>query len=195
MHQEHFGKKFYLDKETGYWISTDYPRIRAHRWVYEYHYGPVEDGYHIHHIDGNKSNNDISNLKKLTEKDHLSMHMTIERKKWAAERMSKIQHLTKAWHASEEGKEWHSKHAKQTFARNSPEKSICDQCKKEFEIDKIDLKRTRFCSNKCKSKWRRDSGLDDIEIKCEKCGSLFMRNKYLKVRFCGKKCGSSRRKN
>ena len=45
-----------------------------HRAVYNYFYGGVSEKYHIHHIDENKANNDISNLQMLTITEHHKLH-------------------------------------------------------------------------------------------------------------------------
>ena len=50
-----------------------------YRAIYESHYGPIpieENGrtYHIHHINGNHSNNDPTNLKAVTIQDHYDIH-------------------------------------------------------------------------------------------------------------------------
>src|ERR1700760_3000001 len=112
-HQFHFGKKFYLDHKTGYWISTDHPRVRAHVWVWRNEKGPIPRKHHVHHIDGNKSNNDISNLDCLHERDHYRLHLTDEKRQWARKWIEEIRPLTKEWHKSEEGRKWHRQHAKE----------------------------------------------------------------------------------
>jgi len=50
-----------------------------YRSIYQKHYGPIPkdaDGrtYEIHHIDGNHSNNDPSNLKAVTIQEHYDIH-------------------------------------------------------------------------------------------------------------------------
>lgn len=50
-----------------------------YRKIYENHYGPIpkdDDGrsYEIHHIDGNHSNNDPTNLKCVTIQEHYDIH-------------------------------------------------------------------------------------------------------------------------
>lgn len=50
-----------------------------YRKIYEQHYGPIpkeENGktYEIHHIDGDHSNNDPSNLKAVTAQEHYDIH-------------------------------------------------------------------------------------------------------------------------
>lgn len=64
-----------------------YGKIPNYRKIYEQHHGSIpvdEDGrkYHIHHVDGNRLNNDISNLLAVTAKDHLEIHL--RQGDWAA---------------------------------------------------------------------------------------------------------------
>jgi hypothetical protein len=46
----------------------------AHHLVWEKEYGPIEKGYQIHHLDGNKKNNDLENLAKVTTSTHQRIH-------------------------------------------------------------------------------------------------------------------------
>ena len=63
---EYDGKRFYEDSK-GYWLGQEIGvdgkphRIRLHTYVWEKHNGPVPEGYDIHHIDHDPSNNDIEN--------------------------------------------------------------------------------------------------------------------------------------
>ena len=45
-----------------------------YRKIYEYHFGEIPKGYHIHHIDGNPLNNDISNLLCISAEEHKKIH-------------------------------------------------------------------------------------------------------------------------
>ena len=195
IHQNYFGRKFYKDKKTGYWISTDYPRIRAHCWVWKNFHTLIPKGYHIHHMNGDKSDNSIENLELIKRERHMSYHMQDpERKRKARENCNRIRPLTKAWHASEEGIAWHKYHAaKERFGKWDPRKYYCQQCNKTYETKK--RSNSRFCSNACKSKWRRHAGLDDIEKGCERCLNIFVSNKYIKQRFCSRTCVSAKSKN
>ena len=52
---------------------------RSYRKIYEHHFGPIpkdENGYsyEIHHIDGDHSNSDITNLKLVTIQEHYKIH-------------------------------------------------------------------------------------------------------------------------
>ncbi len=188
-HQIHYDKKFYQDKKTGYWISTTTkPRTRAHVWVWQYHHGKIQKGFHIHHIDENKSNNDISNLQCISVKEHFSKHDSEERRKNNQKHISDIRPLTKEWHAREEGRKWHKEHAERcNLGKWEPIEYICDQCHKNFKSSKRSI--TRFCSNPCKSKWRRKNKIDDIEKSCPVCQKIYKSNKYSRSKTCGRICG------
>lgn len=47
---------------------------RNHKQIYEKHYGPIPEGYEIHHIDGNTLNNNLENLKAVTLQEHYAIH-------------------------------------------------------------------------------------------------------------------------
>jgi hypothetical protein len=49
-------------------------RISMHVRVAEKRYGNIPKEFHIHHIDGNKSNNRSNNLILLHKKDHSRIH-------------------------------------------------------------------------------------------------------------------------
>ena len=46
----------------------------AHRWIWEQENGAIPDGYVIHHDDGNKTNNDLSNLQCVSRSEHSRLH-------------------------------------------------------------------------------------------------------------------------
>jgi len=46
-----------------------------YRKIWENAYGKIPDGLEIHHIDGNRSNNELNNLKLVTLQEHLEIHM------------------------------------------------------------------------------------------------------------------------
>lgn len=74
------GKKYYSNPKTGYYenkIFADGKRktFRLHRVVYEFYSGKeIPKGYHVHHKDENKDNNDFSNLVLLSHSEHAKLH-------------------------------------------------------------------------------------------------------------------------
>ena len=71
----YMGKKYAQDKKTGYYVCTSGERKRLHDviWSYE-NKQDIPEGYVIHHIDWNKTNNDISNLTCISVFGHNLIH-------------------------------------------------------------------------------------------------------------------------
>lgn len=64
--------------------NTGYPTIwingknnLLHRYVWEKHHGKIPKGYQIHHIDGDKSNYELSNLEIIKIGDHQRIHALV----------------------------------------------------------------------------------------------------------------------
>lgn len=183
--------KFTRDEKTGYYLNSTI-RKRLHRYIWEYHNGDIPKGHHIHHIDGDKNNNDIDNLKLVKASKHAKIHgkeRFKNNKEWFAKFHPKGIKDAIEWHKSKEGKEWHKKQYQKTKHRlHEKKKFTCEYCSKEYIAE--DTGKNRFCSNKCKSAWRRKSGIDDEERSCVVCGNTFKINKYSKTETCSGSCAS-----
>lgn len=180
--------RFRKDKKTGYYLSTyiNGKRYRLHRYLYEKYKGNIPKGYEVHHKDHNKDNNNLNNLVLLSTKEHKLLHgreLTKEQRKFYKNNLNeKARPKAIEWHKSEEAKEWHKEQYKKTLGNRKPQKLICEQCGKEYEV--INNGTNRFCSNKCKSAWRRESGIDNETRKCIICGEEYICNKYSKKAKC-----------
>ena len=71
--QEYDGKKFTL-RNTGYYALTTDDRISLHRYIWEKEKGKIPKGWDIHHVDEDKSHNEISNFECLPKADHTRKH-------------------------------------------------------------------------------------------------------------------------
>jgi predicted nucleic acid-binding Zn ribbon protein len=163
---------------------------RLHRIVWEYYNGVIQDGYHVHHKDGNKLNNDINNLECLPMEKHISEHSKQyhkQNKDVVIEHLDNIRKLTKEWHGSEEGYKWHSENGKRCWENKEVVIRQCEQCGKEYSTK---THHQKYCSNTCKSTARRNSGVDNIIRRCEVCGTEFTTDKYTKIKCCSTKCRS-----
>lgn len=179
---EYNGLRFCKDEKTGYYLNSTI-RKRLHRYVWEQEVGEIPKGCHIHHIDGDKSNNSINNLTIITASGHARLHgAEAERKKIMKANIDKARVYAIKWHKSEEGRKWHSEqstgHKMKRYAKK------CEVCGKEYQGTKIQ----RFCSSACKAKFRRDSGADDIKRICPICGKEFMTERFKPNTYCSKKC-------
>lgn len=63
------GLKFSL-RNTGYYSLTTNKRCLMHRYVWEKEIGKIPDGYDIHHLNEDKSDNRIQNLECLSKSEH-----------------------------------------------------------------------------------------------------------------------------
>ena len=161
-----------------------------HRVKWADAHGPIPKNYHIHHIDGNPLNNELSNLECLSAKDHKDKHpFTDEQKAKMRDNLDRIRPMTKEWHSSEEGRKWHSEHAKRTVAAPQEKEMICQECGIVF-ISNASHNRKGFCSNAHKAAFRRKSGVDDIDHTCQFCKCTFIANKYAKRETCSKSCAN-----
>lgn len=186
------GRKFTLSKGKKYHYNSNL-RKHLHQYVWEKHNGEIPKGYEIHHIDFNTMNNDINNLVMLTIKEHKQIHrdsLTKERLEFLRENLDKnVRPKASEWHKSKEGSEWHKKHYEENKEKlHRKEILVCDCCGSKFEG--IPREGNRFCSNKCKSKYRRENGLDNVKRVCITCGKEFEMNKYSKTVNCSRKCSS-----
>ena len=184
--QEFNGISYHLYKGERYYSRHT---TRMHTAVWEYYNGEIPNSFHIHHIDSNPENNKIENLCIRNAKEHLSEHSKIwheNNKEKTKTHLAKIRPLASEWHKSEVGRAWHREHAK-TFNFGAVDYGVvnCEVCNNEF---KKKTSYQRFCSNKCKSKYRRTLGIDNIQKKCKLCDKLFTANKYSRVEFCSKSC-------
>lgn len=190
------GYKFTRDRKTGYYLSTkpiDGLRTRLHVYVWRKHFGDVPEGYHVHHRDHDKGNNEIANLEAIAAFDHVAHHgetMTdAQRKQHAAIMKEKAAPKATEWHKSDEGREWHKSHGRATWESRLATSYTCDNCGETFESRKAYGKGHKFCSNKCRTAFRRKSGVDNITFACSECAEPITCNRYFTRRRC-ESCGA-----
>lgn len=188
--QEFMGKVYY---RCGFYYQRN--GVRLHREVYKRHYGQIPKGYFVHHIDGNRDNNDISNLMLKEAGQHSSDHAREpERMAYGRMHIERIRPLASKWHKSEAGRAWHSELGKRAWGTRTEQEYICKQCGKAFHTKRIyGENENAFCSNCCKSAHRRESGVDNEQRICHYCGNAFTVNKYSKTRTCSRECAQGLR--
>jgi len=186
--QEFNGERFYL---CGHYFQHKGKRL--HVAVWRYHDGEIPKGYHVHHKDQDRSNNQIENLELMVGNLHQSMHAS-SRDEYNHKHINDIRTLAAEWHGSKEGRAWHSKHAKETWENAEMHDYVCVSCGKTFQSrNNYGEKENTFCSNACKSYFRRHSGVDNEQRACSYCGKLFAVNKYSKQSCCSQECAVKKR--
>lgn len=148
-------------------------------------YGPVPEGFHIHHKDGNPLHNELENLEAKPISKHLSDHD--KDREYSLDHLEKLRAGAIKWHKSEAGRKWHRENGINNWKAKKPVMKICVECGKSFQT--LDIRKYgRFCSDTCKSNWRRKSGVDDEERICVICGKRYITNKYRKSQTCSRPC-------
>lgn len=150
--QEFRGTRYY---KCGYYFQHKGKRL--HRAVWEYFNGEIPEGYHIHHIDEDRTNNNIENLALLPGIEHSTMHARTEERRENG-RMAIVLAIAAApeWHHSEEGKAWHSEQGKKTWAKHSePHETVCTGCGATYYTRDLGHKDRHFCSQNCKARFYR----------------------------------------
>ena len=187
------GVRFARDEKTGYYLNSS-NHVRLHVFVWEQANCKVPKGYHVHHINGDKNDNRVMNLRLMSGREHLLLHghnLTEEQREWYRNNLAeKARPKASDWHRSEEGRKWHSAHAKEMYANGDFKKreKVCDVCGEKFMTYDADAK---FCSPKCRAKHRRIIGADNEKRICEWCGKEFEVSRFRKKgngRFCGRHC-------
>ena len=191
------GLRFVKDDATGYY-RNDKLRTRLHRYLYESKYGELPSDVHVHHIDGNKDNNNLDNLIAMLDSDHLTLHgalLTDEQRQRLRDNMeTNARPAACEWHGSDEGRKWHKEHYEQMKdALHAKKRFECKHCGEAFYSNQAG-----YCSNNCKSAYRRATGIDNITLVCPICGETYETNKYQLAETCSRSCSNRlrwRRKN
>lgn len=200
--QEFQGLLFYRKTGKRYFVrwANERPyaerhRVALHRAVWEAHNGPIPRGrkWHVHHLDGDRTNNAISNLELVTAKEHAAHHWDEARVKWARENIAKTaQPAAKVWHGSDEGRAWHRLHAAEVAAKTFAERTVelsCAVCGITFMAYASKAGPESCCSQNCRARRvraRRAQGIPvdptrqtilrvaPKEKTCQDCGIVFL---------------------
>jgi hypothetical protein len=186
-------RSWYLPTRSKYFYSdfkADGKRhkMALHRYIYEKFSGhTIRPGNDVHHLDLNNRNNDFDNLMELDATEHNRYHME---KRWGENRAQMTagtqigRDATKAWHASEAGRDWHREHSIKMWANRESfaTRKNCEVCGASFKTYRRDAK---YCSNPCSQ--RATYRLRQIAVTCEQCGKTSMK-KDRRVRFCNPSC-------
>lgn len=155
------GKNYWKDQKSGYYRNASAKPHSLHRQVWMYHYGEIDRDLVVDHIDRDKGNNQIENLRLVTKSEN-NKNVDEEEKQRRINWMDEIRPLTKEWHKSNEGKKWHSQHGVEAYKKRKPIEKICAHCGKKYLTTQYDNK-ARFCCLNCKmrARTRRLKGLPE----------------------------------
>lgn len=168
IHQRFNGIIYRKDKDGGHYFHHN----GIHQAVWRYHYGAISNGYDIHHVDENKDNNSIENLKCLPHKEHMKIHkhcLTIKEHTC----------IICGKKFSSKGKKNYCSHT--CWLKSKGTFKICAFCGREFLAYLEDQK---YCSIKCNNTARTQAKKETERI-CKNCGEVFTGRIG---EFCSNKC-------
>src|SRR3990167_6428625 len=180
-------KRYYLSQSA---TNADRKNAKGlHVAIWETaHKKKARRGIHIHHIDNNPFNNDISNLESLSVVEHRRQHPLVGKAlKKQLKHLNKVRPLTKAWHKSPEGREWHRQHGHEGWKNIPLVKKSCVVCSKSF----MSKRPRKYCSHYCSYQARVTSGHYDFIGNCVLCGKEFSGVKQINPSRTRKTCSSS----
>lgn len=193
---EFHGRAFYRDKR-GYYVSQpragEQTTLLAHRWIWENEVGPIPEGWVVHHINHNPSDNRLENLLPMSWEAHSEYHSQLEENRASAAALL-AEHARagwERWRKSPEGEAELRDRMASTMARlnQQHEDMVCSYCGVTYQRKAWVWKReTSFCSPNCQNQYRRKSGKDDVDRNCEVCGTTFRTHKRMGGRSCSKTC-------
>ena len=188
------GKEFQPIGKYQYYRETGNFKNLMHRYVWEFYNGKIPDGYEIHHKDGDHANNTIENLQCLSKVEHQKLHsenLSEEKREWYRKNLAEnARPKASEWHRSDEGREWHKEQYERTKeALHKKVEKTCVNCGKVF----LGHSTSKYCSNACKSAYRRKTGSDLAPAICVCCGKYFKTNKFSPSRTCSRSCANKQR--
>jgi hypothetical protein len=143
--------------------------VRLHREVWEKGYGPIPEGFHVHHKNGDKGDNRLESLELLSHGEHSARHAAA---KLAPHRGRALRNAVAA------------------RLRNSADRKLrqlaCIQCGGQYTSGARHP--TRFCSSRCVEAARSGAFAGQIR-KCEHCGEEYLAKKRVQ-RYCSRLCNA-----
>jgi hypothetical protein len=185
------GRCYYKHPRQKYFYTSNKKNYSKclHREMWFDAFGKIPKGFDIHHRDGNAFNNTLSNFELKEKNKHQSEHSkkrVKENPQFFIDLQKKGIAVAPEWHKSKEGEEWHRQNAITCgFGHQTYGEKRCEFCSKEFTVRRG---QARFCSNNCKSAWRRKNKPDKKAAICPTCGNEFTTLKYLPAKYCSKEC-------
>lgn len=151
-HQEFDGKRYGLHKGNRYYkrtksVNGTKSTVFLHREVWEYHNGKIPEGMMIDHIDRDKSNNSISNLRLVNAKENRA-NISEEHKEKYRQHMIKYNSLKSGkWWQDERKKAERSLKLSESWKNREPIEKKCLVCATVFYAKH---NAATYCSKECR---------------------------------------------
>lgn len=175
---------------TARWIGQK-PREFLHRAIWESEHGKIPFGHHVHHKDGNCSNNTLENLACVTCQQHHTEHENRgdydTPARYAA--LHRAQLAARAWHKTKEGLKWHREHAIRTNFGKTIARVLAKCAGCGIDIQAAFHVKQKYCSDQCRERVRCKIRLTNGGISiCKVCKKEFKNSIEQPRKFCSRTC-------
>lgn len=205
-----YGGRVYHVWSRGYYETN----IRLHREVWQDANGPIPEGWHVHHKNGDKLDNRLENLELIPISEH-SRHHFVERvephrdvgirNSIASNRRNRDRLLDRKLVCVYCGSEFSSQSyipprfrsdgclEKARSGAFMGEDRDCGHCGQRYRAKS---RAQKYCSKKCNNRacMRRLKDLEFRDVACGHCGAVF-RSKRANAKFCDNECARAHHSN
>lgn len=187
------GRNFYRYEGNPYFWTKHWPSrgksTSLHVFVWTEANGPVPDGFQVHHARPpdlrDFATTDVTQLEIMSRHAHARLH-AFERQEAGTLRVGftdEDRARAATWHASPEGLEHHAANGKALWEARPYRPVKCRRCEATFQT-RVLRPEPGFCAPACRSAWRREQGLDDVDAACQRCGAAFRTNRFRPHKKC-----------
>jgi len=133
--------------------------VYTHKMVSSADKGPTPPNHHVHHVDGSTTNNNPSNLKIVTAKEHSQLHADSTVRQW---KRPKVRAKTiKGISESIAARGGYNGHRNPNYGNFKGTSCVCEGCNKHFY--RPPCRKAKYCSTKCY--WAAKRGSADLNHK------------------------------
>lgn len=194
---EYKGRKYYLQSTGRYYARAkrhNETEALLHRVIWQENFGDIPDGFHIHHIDGDWTNNEPDNLECISPSEHYDKHRSMYEARNNSieniEHLKKIREKAIEWSRSETGRKRLQEIGRQNYKNKPIVEKKCVVCGAVFKTKQPE--QHKYCSKKCKSRKHEETRKKEVS-KCLECKKEFKTRAGGKAKYCSYSCASKSR--
>lgn len=144
------GRKFTLCNPGPYYRANSWGKgpSNLHRAVWTHYRGEIPEGHNVHHLDGDKTNNKLSNLELIDHAEHARIHTTERQRTGVLKPPGKLCRERALEELKTRPLSWRKKMAKFSWKVRVWHDLICTECGKPYQSPYPN--KSKFCHLNCR---------------------------------------------